>query len=427
MATSTLSTPPKTVTIIGAGLGGLTLALALHKFGIKTRFFELRTPDYDFGGAIMLSPNALRVLDKIGAYERISDKGFHFNIMTFKSDFDFKTTGKYYFGDKKMYEYNAVRIYRKAILGELRKMVEELGIPIEYGKKFSHVVSEDGSGVRFAFADGSEETAELLIGTDGIHSTVRKYLFPDIEPKYAGFIGVTYAFPDSKLRIPTGQQNEEYPISFMGKKGVFVMARQGADGKEMFVGRQFHYPQQERSGWDWLLKERQELVQLHQGDMSEWSDWVQSAQEQLSGPDAHSLAIWPFHAVPKINKWFSDAGRVVIMGDAAHAIPPTAGQGANQAFEDSYSLAFLIKSLSPDIDLTTALANWQHYRQSRVDQVLQLSDKMNNLRLSEEEKKLVPPEQVWHDSGEGNELAWLYLEDIEKSMSAVMAKASKSG
>lgn len=425
MSSSGLSSPHR-VTIIGAGLGGLTLALALNKYGIRPKLFELRTPDYDFGGAIMLSPNALRVLDILGAYERVRSKGFNFETLTFKTDHDHKTTGKYYFGHEDMYGYKALRIYRTVLIAELRQMIQEQGIPIEYGRKFSHIISEDETGVRFAFADGSQELAEVLVGADGIHSKVRQHILPDIIPAYAGFLGVTYAFPASKLRFPSGQEDYPLPASIHGKNGAFVMAPQNVNGTEIFAGRQFKYPMQDRSGWDALLKERTELIAMHQSDMEEWSDFIQSAQEQISGPDSHSLNIWPFHTVPKLEKWSTDGGRIIIIGDAAHAIPPTAGQGANQAFEDSYSLAFLLYSLSPEVNLREGLKIWQHYRQTRVDKILQLTEQMNNIRLSEAEKKLLPKEKIWHDEatevGEGNQLAWLYLNNIEEDMIGEISK-----
>src|SRR5579871_3559370 len=197
MSSPRLSSPPRSVTIIGAGLGGLTLALALNKYGINPKLFELRTPDYDFGGAVMLSPNALRILDILGVYEHIRNKGFNFETLTFKSDHDHKTTGKYCFGHKSMYGYKALRIYRKVLIAELRRKVQEQGILVQYERKFSHVTSEDEFGVRFAFADGSEEFVEVLIGADGIHSKVRQYILPNITPAYSGFLGVTYAFPTS--------------------------------------------------------------------------------------------------------------------------------------------------------------------------------------------------------------------------------------
>ncbi|KAF2246390.1 FAD/NAD(P)-binding domain-containing protein [Trematosphaeria pertusa] len=422
MSSTTTSIPPKSVTIIGAGLGGLTLALALKKNGIESKLYELRDPSYDFGGALMLSPNALRMQDHLGAYERIRTKGYNFDTLTFMNDSDHKEIGKYYFGNKERYGYQALRIYRNVLIAELRAMVQEQGIPIQYGRKFSHIVAEDDQGVTFALADGTEERAEILIGADGIHSKVRAQILPDIVPAYSGFLGVTFAFPASKLRLPSPAF--PMPVSIHGKNGAFVMAPQNADGTEIFAGRQFTYPMQERSGWDALLKSKTELVEMHQRDMDEWSDLVQSGQEQISTPDVHSINTWPFHTVPKLDKWSSDGGRVVIVGDAAHAIPPTAGQGANQAFEDSYSLALLLGSLGSDgvdLNLRGALRKWQEYRQERIDRVLVLSTQMSNIRLSEEEKRKLPEEQVWHEE-EGDPLAWLYLNDVERDMKGVLGE-----
>src|SRR6202012_3656671 len=213
------------VTIIGAGLGGLTLALALNKFGIPSKLVELRMPDYDFGGAIMLSPNALRVLDALDAYRRIRSKGFSFQTLTFKNDRDLATTGQYYFGDEEMYGYDALRIYRSVLIAELRAMVQEKGIAIGDGRKVSHIVSEAEGGVMFAFADGTTETASLLIGADGIHSKVRKYIAPDIVPLYSGSPGFTYAFPRATLRLPKDIE-VPFPVSIHGTAGAYVLAPQ---------------------------------------------------------------------------------------------------------------------------------------------------------------------------------------------------------
>ena len=302
------------VTIIGAGLGGLTLALTLKKFGIPTKLVELRTPDYDIGGAIMLSPNALRILDSVDAYQRVRSKGFSFKTLTFKTDHDLETTGKYYFGDAGMYGYDALRIYRSLLIAELRAMVQEQGIAIEYGRKFSHVVSEDERAVTFAFADGRTETAALLIGADGIHSKVRKYISPDIVPLYSGFLGVTYAFPRANLRLPQ-DTDMPFPVSIHSKAGAYVLAPQNPDGQEMFAGRQFMYPMQDRSGWDALLKDKSELVDMHQRDMAAWaSGLVRSGQEQASSAEAHSFNVWPFHTLPKLPAWASARGVACRLG-----------------------------------------------------------------------------------------------------------------
>jgi 2-polyprenyl-6-methoxyphenol hydroxylase-like FAD-dependent oxidoreductase len=371
----------------------------------------------------MLSPNALRVLDSINVYQRIRDKGYNFEVLTFKTDHDHQTTDTYYFGHENLYGYKALRVYRKVLLAELRELVRERGIPIHYNRTFSRVVSETDHNVTFAFTDGTTETTGLLVGADGIHSQVRKYYLPSIIPVYSGFLGVTYAFPSSKLRFP---ESDEYPLpaSIHGKNGAYVIAPQNADGSEIFAGRQFKYPMKDRSGWTALLKDKTELCDMLQSDMTGWSDLVRSGLEQVSS-NTESLNIWPFHTVPKLDSWASEKGRVVSIGDAAHAIPPTAGQGANQALEDSYSFAYLLKSLSPELDLDKGLKVWQAYRQERIDGVLDLTAQMTVKRMSEPEPVTVAEVKIGEDdSSKAEELRWLYGVRIEDQMAKALSMAS---
>jgi 2-polyprenyl-6-methoxyphenol hydroxylase-like FAD-dependent oxidoreductase len=184
---------------------------------------------------------------------------------------------------------------------------------------------------------------------------------------------------------------------------------------------------QDRNGWDALLKERNELITMMQSNMEDFSDIAKSGMEQASLPISRSLNIWPFHTVPRLETWSSQAGRTIIVGDAAHAIPPTAGQGANQAFEDAYSLALILSSMSTtQANLKARLDAWQKYRQDRIQEVLVLSDQMNSLRLPAEQRKLLPPEKIWTDkSGDTGKdhYAWLYLHEIDKTINAIVANA----
>ena len=415
----------QSVTIIGAGIGGLTLGLAFKKNGIHPRFFELRDADYDFGGAIMLTPNALRVMDSIGVYSRIKSKGFEFEAMTFMTDPDHKITGKYYFGQKDMYGYDSLRIARKALIGELREMAKEAGIQIHYSQKFNKVVREDVDGVVFELADGRQEKTDILIGADGIHSKVRSYLFPDIQPQYSGFLGVTYCFPRANLPVPSA--DFPLPVSLHGKQGSFIMAAQGEGGKEIFVGRQYKYEATDRLGWNALLQQKEKLIDMHQRDQKEWSPLVQAAQAQLSTSDAHSLSIWPFHTVPRMQRWHSVAGRVIILGDAAHAIPPAVGQGANQAFEDGYSLALVLARSIGKESLVDALEAWEDYRLRRMDEVLKLTNQVLYVRMSQEDRVAVPEEMRWIvDESEAamSQLSWLYVGDIERDVEGFLGDVS---
>ena len=257
----TPSSPPSQVAIIGAGLSGLNFALALHKFGIPSTIWEVRTNGFVQGGAIMLSPNALRVLDEIGVYERIRNKEFHFEKLTFKDEHD-ETVDVYYFGHEQLYGYKAFRVYRQILIDELKLMLEERGIEVKYETKFTNIVVETLEKVEFAFEDGSVSTASLLIGADGVHSTLRKALCPTVKPKYLGFVGTTSAIQTFELRFPRDHPNYPLPVAIAVKPGAFVIAPQDIDGSEVLIGTQGVFPEQDRAGWSNLQAAKDEVVRI---------------------------------------------------------------------------------------------------------------------------------------------------------------------
>jgi 2-polyprenyl-6-methoxyphenol hydroxylase-like FAD-dependent oxidoreductase len=386
------SGPPENIAIIGAGLAGLSLALSLHARSIPCTIYELRLPSEATTGALMLSPNALSVLNSLGVYERIRSKGYNFENIAFKDDKE-ETTDLYPLGNEMLYGYKALRIYRQILLTELRSMVQEREIPVIYEKKFSHVLLESpDEGVTFQFVDGSTGQAALLVGTDGIHSTVRKYVSPSTSPLYSGMLAITCAIPISKLRFPADKDYSTLPVGIHGKLGTFVFAPQDVDGSEVLAGTQKRYPEQSKVEWGRLFEAKDELLALLSTQKSEWPDVVQSGLENVP---KDTLSIWPYYTVPKLATWRSEKQRVIILGDAAHAIPPTAGQGASQAFEDAFTLAFLLSKLSPAISLAAVLEFWQNYRQERVDKVIALTQQLNNTRLPAAEREIVCCSAFW--------------------------------
>jgi 2-polyprenyl-6-methoxyphenol hydroxylase-like FAD-dependent oxidoreductase len=422
----TSSSKPKSVTIIGASVGGLTLGLALKKHGIQPRFFELRKPDQDLGGAMSLTPNSLRVLDSIGAYSRLKPQGYDCQSFTFMTDPEHEITGQLYFGHKDVYGYDCLRLTREVIIGELTKMVKEIGAEIHYGKKFMRVVQEDSNGVEFEFADGTRYRADMLIGADGIHSKVRSSVFPDVHPHYSGVLGLTFCFPRDNWQ----HLDESFPLpcSLRGKQGSWIVTPQTEGGKEIFMGRQVNYPQEDRAAWDVMLKDKTAMIEIIQRHPQEWSPLVQSAQAQVSSPQAHFLNVWPFYTL-KMDTWHSPTGKVVIAGDSAHAIPPATGQGANQAFESTYSLALLLANLDGQVSLPEALKAWETYRMQRLDEVLQYTTRVMTLRMSEEERAIMPEEMKWELDGKDagkSQLGWLYLADIDRDMDTVIKGLRKS-
>jgi 2-polyprenyl-6-methoxyphenol hydroxylase-like FAD-dependent oxidoreductase len=176
----------------------------------------------------MLSPNALKVLDALDVYERVRVKGYNFEILEYK-DGNGNVLETQEFGSQEKYGYKGLRIYRRVLIDELLAMLREKNIPVEFGKKFSRVISETEEEVTWEFTDGTGHTASLLVGADGIHSTVRRYLYPDLQPKFTGMAGITAAVPTSQLKLPA---DYHIPVTIITSAGSFVIAPQEIDGSE---------------------------------------------------------------------------------------------------------------------------------------------------------------------------------------------------
>lgn len=392
------------VAIIGAGLSGLTLALGLHDQGISCTVYESRPGPLNIGGAVMLSPNALKVLDAFHLYDGLKTQGFNFSHLHYR-DVSGKLLETYEFGNKDEYGYEALRIYRHVLIDTLLAELKRKNIPIKFGAKFTHIVQENPNTVSFAFADDSTCTADVLVGADGIHSRVRKYLYPDLEPKFIGMAATTAAVPTAQLRLP---KDYHLPVTITSPQGAFVIAPQKLDGSEVLIGKQRRVTEQDRAAWEKTLADKEDAVRFLQQDREQFSDIVQNAVSHIN-PD--KINVWPFFVVPKLDRWASEKRRVIILGDAAHAIPPSAGQGINQAFEDVYILALLLGRSSEIANLQDALSFWQSYRQGRVDKVFELNQQIDLRRMPVSDAV----------AGEGSrlqkedfDLEWLYKPDFKQ-------------
>ncbi|KAF7349014.1 FAD/NAD(P)-binding domain-containing protein [Mycena venus] len=435
----------KQIIIVGAGLSGLTLALALTdpKFQTATPFhvtlYELRARDYHHGGAIMLSPNSLRLYDKLGVYDHLKTLGYNFekNTMTLDSpelvsgtnvigpnpSHPQLRTGEYLFGAEAMFGYQGLRIYRQVIIDALFTILDARpNLTLVFSKQYTHVVSETESDVTIAFADGDTAAADLLIGTDGIHSKIRSYVVNDdsISPKYTGIMSVVGAV-STALADPAHPESITGPISVSGASGVYVIAPQGPTGSDLMAGTQIAYTEQDQAGWRALMNDGLRMKALQEAGRASWaSPLVKNAIEHIK---PESMYVWPFYMVPEVPSWISRMGKVIIIGDAAHALPPTLGQGANQAVEDAYSLVALLTGLESAKEngrvsanaIPTAVRQWQHKRQERVDRLKAMTAKMNNNRLPAAQKEGMSADQFWAPDPErpGEEMRWLYDDDIE--------------
>lgn len=222
------------VAVIGAVLSGLALALALKRQSISCTIYEARSASLDIGGAIMLSPNALRVLDAVDIYEKVKPVGFQFGQLHFYTD---KPPGSYSFGHEAKYGYDALRIYGYELIDALLIAIKENSIPVEYGKKFTNDLRHrDRRHLEFDDGTGTICHMSCLVGADSI----------------------------------------QLPVTLMNPKhGAFVIAPQREDGSELLIGKQRLAPELDREGWNALLNDKQWCVEFLREGSEEFPEIVQ--------------------------------------------------------------------------------------------------------------------------------------------------------
>ncbi|KAF2161592.1 hypothetical protein M409DRAFT_58985 [Zasmidium cellare ATCC 36951] len=418
------------IAIVGASLTALTFTLSLlhHNPSLnpsKIVLYESRPPADQPGGQwytrgatasesptrpLLLTPNALKILEKLGIYDQIKNNGFAMSRTVYR-DVDGKFLGSATFGGEKEFGYDALRIERMVLLPVLLRVIEDRGVKVEYHTSVRGVVSEDESGVTFEIRQAGRTTnvqADLLIGCDGIHSKVRSHVLGQpCNPIYHGLIMVPFKFDTTKIRYTSTFDPNELSLGVSTKKGTIMMIPADPSGTPSMSFRQFKYPEQTREGWEALDADKDRLAKMLTEDIEEWaaeSDFVRSIFEQVKPQDT---LVWPVYSLPKLDRWVSDGGKVIIIGDAAHSLIPAAAQGANVSIEDSWTLAKVL-SESTHATETKTLQHWQSTRNERIVKAQKLSLQLMNARLPVEEQAKLPKDQVFDFESQSNDLKWLF-------------------
>lgn len=425
---------PENVVIIGAGLAvsripvilhhsrpentehiqqGTALALSFSNQGIPTKIYESRAPDApEIASGVILTPNGLQVLDKLGVFSRITSRCWKSEYRTYKNDKD-ETIRKVLITNESLYGYKNHRIWRRLLLAEMKLMLAERGVDIEYHSRFEDIVSEDKDRVVFRI-NGREEQSSMLVGADGIYSSVRKYIAPNISPEYTGVMGILTHIHRNTVTWP--YPDYEPACTIQGKPGAFFTMPEDPEAREIMVGMQVKHPDQSRAEWEALSADKGKLADYYRAGYDQWHDTAKQIIDQVCA-NKEALYLWRFLRMPKIEKWFSETGRVLIVGDAAHAIPPSSGQGVNQALEDVHALTLLLEKSS---NLLYALTKWQAMRQARIDAVFDWATNGTNVqRLPEAERQKLIAEAKQKDPNakeSRDEMQWLYQLNLDEEV-----------
>ena len=350
-------TAVRTALVIGGGIAGPVTALALRKAGIEATVYEAYATTADgIGGTLTVAPNGLDALRIIGADEAVRAIGLPMD-RTVIADGRGRRIGAFR-GLPGLPRSRAM--WRPELYRALHDHAVGNGIRIERGKRLIGA-DDTPTAITARFADGSTATADVLVGADGIHSTVRTLIDPGAPP------------PDD---VPL--------LNFGAAADIAVPADPDATyfvfGKRAFLG--YWAQPGGRTAWFGNLPHEQPMT-IEQARQVPAGDWLRRLRDvyadDVPGRDlvAHTSAgelavLGSVQIMPRLPHWHR--GRMVLVGDAAHAPSPSSGQGASLAAESAVQLARCLRDLP---DVPRAFAAYERVRRPRVEKVAARAAKTN--------------------------------------------------
>jgi 2-polyprenyl-6-methoxyphenol hydroxylase-like FAD-dependent oxidoreductase len=351
------------VMVIGGGISGLTMALSLHQAGIPVRVFEASRDVRPLGVGINLQPNAVRELDELGLGVRLAQVGNSTRALCFFNKFG-QLIRREPRGLAAGYRWPQMSIHRgrlQVLLFEAAR--ERLGDDIRTGWRLTGF-EQRGDTVTASFADPEgralgEETADILIGADGIHSVVRQVFYPaEGEPRFHNQIlwrAATEAAPY------LGGDAMAIAGHFHQRLITYPIARLQTHPDKMLINWiwQMTVPGGPGEREDWNRKVGKEKFWEH---VKNWRfDWldvprlIESTEEIFEFPlvDRDPIDRWSF-------------GRVTLIGDAAHPMQPTGSQAGSQAIIDARVLTQALMSMRDPVE---ALARYDAQRRPAMNEV----------------------------------------------------------
>ena len=339
------------ITIIGAGIGGLTTALALRKKGIEAEIYESAPAFKDVGSGISLGMNATRVFKELGIYEQVLENGYEINSMTVLKP-DMKVVSKTDFSRlEKKFGVKNVAIHRFALHNVLLDPLSD--VPVHLGHQLTEIQQEDNK-IGLTFQNGQTTKTDILIGSDGLRSAVRQSIFPGSTLRDAGQVcwrGI------AKNILPCGLPSGLNEIWDKGKRFGFLPVN--------------------KTDLYWYAVLDKGLFRDGLSPHEVYSYYPKEIKDVIKQTPDEKIIFAELWDLKPITKWHQ--GNSCLTGDAAHATTPNMGQGACQAIESAYALA---NNLSTEQHAETAFQKYNHERLKKAHYVVNTSWRVGKLAQS---------------------------------------------
>jgi len=317
--------PIKNILIIGGGIGGLTSAVLLARQGFHVELIEQAPQFLEIGAGIQLSPNAMRVMDHISLSAAILAQGVTPAFAILKDYKNGRTQFKTPLNEASPSSAPYIHIHRAALIDILVDAAQKSGVEFHMGQKVSHIAQHSQS-VTAQTEDGASYSGDILIGADGINSTVRHEFFDKHKADFTqqvawrGIIDIT-ELSDNDM----GAILEKNTYLWMGPDGHFVAYYIRTQKRLNFVAIKERADWQEQS---WTQKGNIDALK------AEFANWDNTITQLLNG--CQTTYLWGLFDRPPLACWSKN--RVSLLGDAAHPMLPFMAQGAAMAIEDSWVL-----------------------------------------------------------------------------------------
>lgn len=386
------------VAVVGGGIGGLSAAIALQQAGLDVTVYEQASALGEVGAGVGMAPNGMRMYERLGLREAVEAIGARYGAGSHYFRADGELIGDMT-GSDSTGSYFTLGLHRADLVGVLAKALDAKRI-----RTGSRLVGmqDHGHEVALHFADAPEARADVVIGADGIHSVVRDAIVPDV-PAPVSSGSIAYRGVVDADRIP------EWPGGvgqlWMGEGKHFLTYPLRGGSLINYVG---FVPSDERLKESWSAAGDIESLRA---DFAGWDPRVQYLLDAVE-----TTYWWGLYDREPLPHW--SRGRTTLLGDAAHAMLPHLGQGANQAVEDGIALATFLGSVDSD-GVESALQAYERLRLERTSAV-QRNARDNGRRYDSGYENLGQRDAEIRDS-RGLRL-WLYDYDAAKAAEEVVIR-----
>ncbi len=347
--------------IVGAGIGGLSAALALQRLNLTPVVFEQASRFGRVGAGINLTPNAVRALDGLGIGQALRASAFRPTRRISRTWDSGEVTASLEMGEAGERRYGApqLTVHRADLLSALETAASD--IEIHLGNKVLQVSQDDGEAT-LVLDNGQTHHFDAIVGADGIHSAVREKLFGADQPTFTGQVAFRSIVDAQKL----GQLDLTPTTKWWGPNAasqVFTFLIQG--GRELFVFATA--PEEHWRHESWSVKgTQQELLAAY----AQFHPEVQAILQRCEVVLKTAL-----YVREPMAHWTQ--GRITLLGDACHPMLPSMAPGAAMGIEDAVVLA---RSLAAGLDAPAALRIYEALRKPRASQIQVASGKNDWLR-----------------------------------------------